>query len=175
MTISNDRFRIAWAVALGVALLPAVLATLPPFLGPAGRTLIMGAFAPFCHQLPAYSPHIGGVQLAVGHRIYGVLWGLVVSALAFPGLLRWDGFLNRQAAGVLGAAALPMALDWTADALDFWAKTPASRLVTGLVFGTAAGYYLARALVNLFAERPAEDAPGRRAASEPSAPEKKRS
>lgn len=139
----------AWAAALGAMLLLVTLATLPPFLGPEGRMLVMNAFAPFCHQLPAYSPHINGVQLAVGHRVYGILWGLVLGVLIFPGLLRWDGFWDRYARYVLIAAALPMTLDWTADALELWTKTSASRLTTGILFGLAAGYYLARAVAKL--------------------------
>lgn len=145
-------FWIGWAVALGGALLIVVLATLPPFLGETGRAVLMDAFARFCHQLPAYSPHIGGVQLAVGHRTYGLLWGLVFGVLAFLGLVRWDDVLDRHAALVLGAAALPMTLDWTMDAVGWWAKTPAGRLITGALFGIAAGYFLARAMVNLFAD-----------------------
>ena len=151
------KFWAGWAVALGVALLPVALATLPPFLGPAGRTLVMQAFAPLCHQIPAYSPHLGGVQLAVGHRIYGMLWGLVLGTVALLWLRRWDDALDQRAALVLGAAALPMALDWWLHAAGWWTKTPASRLATGLLFGLAAGYFLARAIVNLFIGPPSEN------------------
>lgn len=140
-----------WAAALAVALLPAVLATLPPFLGVAGRALLMQAFASVCHQLPAYSPHLGGVQLAVGHRVYGILWGLSLGTIAFLWLRRWDDALDRHAALALGTAALPMALDWGLHAAGWWAKTPASRLATGLLFGLAAGYFLTRAIVDLVA------------------------
>lgn len=150
------RFWIGWAVALGAALLPAVVATLPPVLGPAGRVLVMETFAPFCHQLPAYSPHIGGVQLAAGHRLYGILWGLVLGTVLC--LHRWDDVLDRHAALVLGVAAAPMALDWMMDAAGWWGKTPVSRLFTGILFGTAAGYFLARAVVNLFVSHPTESA-----------------
>lgn len=148
-----------WTVALGVAVLPAILATLPPLLEAEGRALVMQAFAPFCHQLPAYSPHLGGVQLAVGHRIYGMFSGLVLSTLALPALRRWDDLLDRHAALVLGAAALPMMLDWMLNAAGWWRKTPRSRLITGALFGIAAGYFLARGVMNLSTSPPAEKRP----------------
>ena len=156
---TNQTFWVSWAVAVGTTLLLLVLATLPPLLGETGRALVMEAFAPFCHQLPDYSPHISGVQLAVGHRMYGILWGLVLGTLAFPGLFRWDEALDQHAAMVLGVAAAPMTLDWTLNATGWWDKTPISRLATGIVFGIAAGYFLARAVVNLFASTPAEKRP----------------
>lgn len=143
----------AWFATLGATLFVVVLATLPPFLGETGRAVLMNAFAPFCHQLPAYSPHINGVQLALGHRMYGITWGLMLGTIGFLGLVRWDGFLNRRAAGVLAVFALPMTLDWTAHAIGWWAKTPGSRFLTGALFGIAAGYYLTRAVVQLFQER----------------------
>lgn len=147
---ASKPFWTAWVATLGATLFVVVLATLPPFLGETGRAVIMDAFAPFCHQLTAYSPHIAGVQLAVGHRIYGILWGLTFGTVAFLGLVRWDDFLNSRAAVVLGASAVPMTLDWTADAVGWWAKTPGSRFLTGTLFGIAAGYYLTRAVVQLF-------------------------
>ena len=151
---SGNSLWTGWAAALGVALLPAVLATLPPFLGPAGRAVVMAGFAPFCHQLPAYSPHLDGVQLAVGHRDYGIFWGVAFAALAFPVLYRrFDGVLNRRVGLVVGLAALPAGLDWILDAAGWWDKTPASRFGTGLLFGIVAGYFLARAVVNLVAGR----------------------
>ena len=146
---AGRRFWAGWTIALGATLLLVVLATLPPFVGEEARTLIMRAFAPLCHQLPDYSPHVRGVQLGVGHRMYGIFGGLAFGTLAFLGLRRWDDVVDRHAALVLGVAAAPMVLDWTMNMTSWWTKTPVSRSATGLLFGVAAGYFLARALVNL--------------------------
>jgi uncharacterized membrane protein len=159
MTATTDRrFWAGWAASLGMALLLVALATLPPFVGEEVRAAVMQALAPFCHQLPAYSPHIGGVQLAVGHRMYGILWGLAGGVIAFPSLRRWDDALDKHAALVLGAAATPMTLDWALHAVGWWTKTPVSRWGTGALFGMVAGYFLARAVVNLFASPSADEA-----------------
>lgn len=145
--ISRRQFWTAWGTALGVALLPALLATLPPFLGPDGRALIMRAFAPLCHQIPARSPHLMGTQLAVGHRVYGILLGLALGSLTFPLHIQWDDLFHRRAPRILAATALPMALDWTLGWLGLWANTPLSRMATGGLFGMVAGYILTRAIV----------------------------
>lgn len=136
-----------WGAAVGVALLPVVLATLPPFLGEEARALLMQAFAPFCHQMPSRSPYLMGVQLAVGHRVYGILLGLVLGSVAYLPLIRWDRILDRRAPWVLAVAVLPMITDWTLGWLDLWATMPLSRMVTGGLFGAVAGLYLTRAFV----------------------------
>lgn len=145
------KFWLGWHIAFGSTLLVLALASLPPFVGPEARMFVMQVFASFCHQLPEYSPHWNGVQLAVGHRMYGVFWGLMLGTAAFHALRRWDAVLNRNAGSLLVLSGLPMALDWTLDALDLWSKTPTSRFATGILFGLAAGYFLARAFVRLLA------------------------
>ena len=150
------KFWVGWTVAFAAALFLVVLATLPPFLEEQGRALLMQAFAPYCHQLPAYSPHINGVQLAVGHRMYGIFLGLALGTVAFLPLRRWDDTVDRHAKLVLLAAVAPLALDWVLDAVGLWAKTPASRFITGAIFGIAAGYILARAFVHLLTDNPSE-------------------
>jgi uncharacterized membrane protein len=158
MPATTDRsFWMGWAASLGMAMLLVALATLPPFVGEEARAVVMQAFAPFCHQLPAYSPHAGGVQLALGHRMYGIVWGLAGGTVLFLWLRRWDAVLDRNAALVLGAMAAPMTLDWTLHAMGWWDKTPVSRFSSGLLFGLAAGYFLARAMVNMFASPSASE------------------
>lgn len=144
---SRRSFWLAWGAAVGVALVPVVLATLPPFLGGEARALLMQAFAPFCHQMPSRSPYLMGVQLAVGHRVYGILLGLVLGSVAYLPLIRWDRILDRRAPWVLAASTLPMLTHWTLGWLDVWATMPLSRMATGGLFGAAAGLYLTRAFV----------------------------
>ena len=145
------RFWLGWSVAFGLALTVVGLAVLPAALPLPWREALMTAFAPACHQLPARSPHLGGVQLAVCHRCLGVYAGLAVGVVAFLGLRRWDAWLHRHAAGVLGAALAPAAVDWLAPWASVLApalaltNTPLSRSLTGAVLGLALGYFAARA------------------------------
>ncbi len=145
------RFWLGWSVTFGLALTVVGLAVLPAALPLPWREALMTAFAPACHQLPARSPHLGGVQLAVCHRCLGVYAGLAVGVAAFLGLRRWDAWLHRHAAGVLGAALAPAAVDWLAPWASVLApalaltNTPLSRSLTGAVLGLALGYFAARA------------------------------
>ncbi len=145
-------------LALGASVLLLLLATLPPFVGDEARAFVMWVFAGLCHQLPDRSPHVDGVALAVCHRCYGIYWGLPLAALAFLALQRWDARISRAARFLVPAAVAVPGADWLADVLGLWTNTPASRFVTGGVFGLVAGYFLARAFVELFVPREAERA-----------------
>ena len=59
---------------------------------------------------------------------------------------RWDAALRRHLGPLLLLAALPAAVDWGGDLVGLWLNTPASRYVTGGLFGVVAGMCLARAL-----------------------------
>ncbi len=141
-------------VATALAGVLCVLIASPPFLGEAGRTVIMQAFHAVCHQLPERSFHVSGEAMAVCHRCTGIYAGLLMGALLFPLLARADAFLWHHSRLLLGLSLLPMAVDWTGDALGLFANTPVSQATTGLVFGFAAAYLLARGLAGLFAPRP---------------------
>lgn len=134
-------------MAFLVTLLPVVLATLPPFVGSEGRTLLMQAFAPVCHQMPSRSPYLMGVQLAVGHRVYGILIGLALGSISYLPLRRWDRIFSRHPRWVLAGGVLPMAVDWVVGVVGLWANTPVSRMVTGGLFGVVASLFLTRAIV----------------------------
>ena len=140
-----------WAVAFAATLLLVGLATVPPLLDPTGQAVLMQAFAPFCHQIPARSPHLHGVALAVCHRCYGIYVGLCVGVVLYGVLRSWRGQIERHLRYLIALSLLPLGLDWLADAVDFWTNTPASRLLTGGVFGVVAGALLARALMRVSA------------------------
>ena len=149
----SARFWWGWGLALVLTGVLLILATLPPFVGPGWRILLMEGFSTTCHQIPERSPAMGGVPLAVCHRCYGIYWGLPLAALVFLGLTRWDAFLNRYAGLVLLGALLPTSLDWLLSVLGLWHNTPLSRMATGGLLGLVAGYYLARALSQVFARK----------------------
>ena len=149
--------RRGWTVALTATALPVALATLPPLLEPAGRALIMEAFALVCHQIPERSPHLHGVALAVCDRCYGIYWGFFAGVALWGALWGWDGRraerldvrLERDARYLVLLALVPLGLDWLVDAIGLWANTPPSRWLTGGFFGLVAGVLLARALLRV--------------------------
>jgi TRAP-type C4-dicarboxylate transport system permease small subunit len=159
------RLTLVWTgLSLGVLLLIG-LVMLPPWLPPTARYVLMEAFAPLCHQLPARSPTIGGVHLAVCDRCIGIYVGFaggivlaaVVRALALALALRrllpetrtasWST-LHYGLRYVLAGALLPLAIDWTGPLLaqwtplTGWTNTPLSRALTGGLLGAAAGLLL---------------------------------
>lgn len=131
-------------LGIGIGLVVAV--TLPPFVPASTRSLLMAAFSGVCHQLPDRSPHVAGIAFAVCFRCYGIYWGLPIAALLFPAIDRRLRRFDRLAPFVLGASLLPVGVDWTLEAFGLVAGSQTVRLVTGLVFGLAAGYYLVSAI-----------------------------
>lgn len=123
-----------------------VLAVLPPFVGHGLRHALMQGFDLTCHQIPERSFQVGGIPFALCHRCTGVVVGLVVGSLAVIAWKGRDALFSRHAHTILYLSILPMALDWSAEALGIWATVPLSRATTGLVFGVVAGYVFARAL-----------------------------
>lgn len=144
---------VGWSLAFGLTLLVLVLVMLPPFLGEGPRYLLMRFFSALCHQIPERSPHLHGVSLAVCHRCLGIYGGLPLAALAFLAVARWDDRISRAARFLIPASLIPPGADWLGGALGLWTNTPATRVLTGAVFGLVAGYFLTRALVELFAPR----------------------
>lgn len=149
----SGRFWWGWALALALSSLLVLLATLPPFVGVELRQGLMHGFSTVCHQLPSRSPTVHGTPLAVCHRCYGIYWGLPLAALLFLALARWDPLFNRYAGLILLAALIPTTLDWLLGILGLWPNTPISRLATGGLLGLVVGYYLARALAQVFAPK----------------------
>jgi len=144
---------IGWGTALTITLAIAALASSTPLLPPGLRQIVMSMFSGVCHQLPTRSPHVGGVQLAVCHRCLGIYWALPAAAIVYR-LVRgaWP-FHGRSALFLLLASVLPAGVDWLGDVLGLWTNTPASRMITGALFGLVAGYYLARAVGEIIRQR----------------------
>lgn len=147
------RFWLGWGIALALTLLVVLLISLPPFAGTGFRTALMYGFSTVCHQIPARSPHLDGVQLAVCHRCYGIYLGLPLAVFVYLSLFRFDAFLSRYARWILGLSLLPASIDWGLGATGIWHNTPTSRLLTGGIFGLVAGAYLVRALVDMTTNR----------------------
>lgn len=140
---------LGWTIALGAVGTLVVLAVLPPVIGGTVGAGLHAAFSAVCHQLPERSPHFHGDPIALCHRCFGILAGLLVGLAVLPSLGRRVAQVVTQ--GVqpvwLVTAALPTALDWALGAVGLLANTPASRLLTGAVFGIVAGAILGANLV----------------------------
>jgi len=139
------------ALFLGCGLLLAVVS--PPFVGEHARQFIMAVFSTVCHQLPDRSPAIDGVQLAVCHRCLGVYAAIAAAPFAFLLLRRWDAFIQRNARWFILAGVVIPGIDWLGGVVGMWTNTAASRVATGAAFGLTAGYFLCRALTELFRGR----------------------
>jgi len=123
------------------------MATLPPFVNPGIRVLILQAFSATCHQIPERSPHINGVVLAVCHRCYGFYAGLLLAAVGFLLLHRWDRTIARMTVLLVAFSVIVPGTDWFVDWIGWWSNTPWSRALTGGLFGLVAGYFFARAFM----------------------------
>lgn len=142
-------FPLGWTIALGGVGTLAVLAVLPPLVGGTVGAGLHAAFSAVCHQIPDRSPHLHGDPIALCHRCFGILTGLLVGLAVVPAL--GQAVVSRMTHSAqpmwLVVAVIPTALDWGLGALGLLANTPASRLLTGAVFGLVAGAILGANLV----------------------------
>lgn len=139
--------RLSWLglLAATVALVAAALS--PPLLSPKWRAAVMHAFAPVCHQIPVRSPFLGGVQLAICDRCAGIYLGLVLGVAT----VGWGHRLWRRAGrhdrSVLLGSLVPAGVDWIGPILGLWSSVPASRALTGMMFGVVAASFVADRLL----------------------------
>ncbi len=149
---------IGWLAAAVAVWVVFGLALAPPLAGAGWRQAIMLGFSSACHQIPARSPHVHGVALAVCDRCFGVYAALAVAPFLTLGLQPWNGWMQRHAKYLLLGALLVPAVDWGGGVVGWWVNTPWSRMATGAVFGAMAGYFLVCAAMSLPGRSPAEDA-----------------
>lgn len=133
-----------WTLAVAVGFGLVGLAASPAFLGAEAGAAVRHAFSAVCHQIPDRTPHVSGEALALCHRCSGMVVGLALGILGAPGLGpgRLGAIARSPQAGWLGVAVAPTAIDWALGATGVVVNTPASRLLTGAVFGLAAGLIL---------------------------------
>lgn len=144
-----------WAGALAAVGLAFGLALLPPVLPPGPRLVLMEGFSSMCHQIPGRSPHLYGVPLAVCDRCIGIYGGLVLGVLVLPFCWFWRRRLSRYALPFFVGAGGTMGLDWVGPVLGAWPNLPATRFLTGALFGVALGMMAGWGLLR--SERTEED------------------
>lgn len=133
----------AWVGSLLLMAILPTLASIPPWISEPLQLAMMHIFDPFCHQITERSPHVDGIQLAVCHRCYGILIGLVVGPIVALICRGWSG---RNARIFVVASLVPLALDWGLELLGIWHNSAGSRFLTGSMFGIVAGVLVARAM-----------------------------
>ena len=134
----------AWPVLLG-GLLVVGAVLLPVIASDEVRIVVMRAFHAVCHQLPERSPHLHGTQLGVCHRCFGIY--AAVPLMAF--VMLWWRYREQRGRWIqagLALMAVPMAIDWLSGAFGWWGNTPASRMITGGLWGLAVGWVLVSVL-----------------------------
>jgi uncharacterized membrane protein len=129
-------------------LLPALLSGTP--LGWLGESLMAG-YAPLCHQDPARSFHVGGVQLLACSRCVALYAGGLLGLLLAPA----SGLVGRRRLAprwVLLVGLAPLAADALLPALGLWTSTLASRSATGLVAGALTALFILPGLTEVLSE-----------------------
>jgi uncharacterized membrane protein len=127
-----------WTLTLVAA--PAALTT--PTLGvPAAA--IYAASSRICHQRPERSFHLGGVQLPVCGRCFGLYVSGALGAVAAWGSRRRAGNWTRVA---LMVAAIPTALTWSAEVAGLSGFSNVTRALAAVPLGAAGGWVFVQML-----------------------------
>lgn len=109
---------------------------------------IYHAFGTLCHQIPERSYFIEGHKLAVCSRCTGVYAGFAFTLLIYP-LVRSLRNTSTPPRSLLILAALPLAIDFSLTFFGIWENTHTSRLLTGLLLGSVAVFYVMPGIVEL--------------------------
>jgi uncharacterized membrane protein len=134
-----------------VALFTSLIIIAPVMAASGNADLAAGiyrAFAPFCHQLAERSYFIDGHKFAVCSRCTGIYFGFAFTLLVYPLVrsLRNAAFPERR---WLLLATVPLAIDWSLTFFGIWENTHTSRLLTGLLLGSTAVFYVMPGIVDL--------------------------
>jgi uncharacterized membrane protein len=141
-----------WAVSAAVVAGLVALVVVAPLAAAGGHValaqVIYRAFGIFCHQRPERSFFIDGHKLAVCSRCTGLYAGFAFTLLLYP-LVRSLRTATTPPRSVLFLAAVPMGIDFSLTFFGIWENTHTSRLLTGLLLGSVAVFYVVPGLVDL--------------------------
>jgi uncharacterized membrane protein len=151
-TNSSRRPLIAWLIVAGGALFFFSLIFIAPVATATHHdqlaAYIYGPFATLCHQLPERSFFVDGHKLAVCARCTGLYAGFTLATLLYP-LARPLRLTSTPPPRWLFLAAVPMAVDVGLTLLGIWENTHTSRLLTGLLLGGVAVFYVMPGVADL--------------------------
>ena len=151
-TVPTRRPLLFWAVTAAIVVSLVSLIIVAPLAAASGHDTVAGAiyyaFSPLCHQRPDRSYFIEGHKLGVCSRCTGIYFGFVLTLLAYP-LVRSLRTTTTPARKWLFLAALPLAIDFSLTFFGIWQNTHTSRLLTGLLLGSVAVFYIMPGIADL--------------------------
>jgi uncharacterized membrane protein len=151
-TIPTQRPLIFWAVTAAIVVSLVSLILVAPLAAASGHNEIAGAiyrgFSVLCHQRPDRSYFIDGHEFGVCSRCTGIYFGFALTLLAYP-LVRSLRTTTTPARKWLLLAALPLVIDFSLTFFGLWENTHTSRLVTGLLLGSVAVFYVMPGIADL--------------------------
>jgi uncharacterized membrane protein len=143
--VPSRRPLIFWAISAAVVTSLVSLVIVAPLAAASGHNGIAAAiyyaFSKLCHQRPDRSYFLDGHKLGVCARCTGIYFGFALTLLAYP-LLRSLRTTTTPPRKWLFLAALPLAIDFSLTFFGVWENTHTSRLLTGLLLGSVAVFYI---------------------------------
>jgi uncharacterized membrane protein len=150
--VSTRRPLVFWLASAGTVLALVSLIVVAPLAAAGGYNgaafAIYRAFGVLCHQIPERSYFIDGHKLAVCSRCTGIYAGFAFTLLLYP-LVRSLRNTATPPRSLLILAALPLAIDFSLTFFGIWENTHTSRLLTGLLLGSVAVFYVVPGIIEL--------------------------
>jgi uncharacterized membrane protein len=150
--VSTRRPFVFWLASAGTVLALVSLIVVAPLAAAGGYNgaafAIYRAFGVLCHQIPERSYFIDGHKLAVCSRCTGIYAGFAFTLLLYP-LVRSLRNTATPPRSLLILAALPLAIDFSLTFFGIWDNTHTSRLLTGLLLGSVAVFYVMPGIIEL--------------------------
>ena len=150
--IPTQRPLVFWAISAAVVTSLVALIIVAPLAAASGHNEIAGAiyyaFGALCHQRPDRSFFIDGHKFGVCARCTGIYFGFAFTLLVYP-LVRSLRTVTTPARKWLLLAALPLAIDFSLTFFGIWENTHTSRLLTGLLLGSVAVFYVMPGIADL--------------------------
>ena len=150
--VPTRRPLVFWLASAATVVVLVSLIVMAPLAAAGGHNgfafAIYRAFGTLCHQIPERSYFIDGHKLAVCARCTGIYAGFAFTLLLYP-LVRSLRNTSTPPRSLLIFAALPLAVDFSLTFFGIWENTHTSRLLTGLLLGSVAVFYIMPGIVEL--------------------------
>ena len=151
-TIRTHRPLVVWFGCVIVASLIVALVLIAPIElannHSAIAITIYRAFSKVCHQQPGRSFFIAGYPLAVCARCTGLYVGFTFTLILYPLIVSLNRTFTPPRKWLI-LATMPLAIDFGLNFLGIWTNTHSSRLLTGLLLGSVAVFYVMPGMMDL--------------------------
>ena len=153
VTSKQSSFSLWRLLVAAVLSLPCITIVGAPMLASqahfAPASFIYLIFSNVCHQIPDRSFIVAGFPLAICHRCSGIYLGLMLGSLFKNPFLHHSAEIRRV--WVL-ASIVPLLIDALLPVVGIWTGSPASRFLTGLLFGTMLSALLFQGILELLSD-----------------------